>query len=97
MSTVGYAHNSSPMANQPINNHNTKEAVMSNSDVDATLTTIVTCDGRAGCADPVSMLDQAGFVYCTRHGMWRRTHEPCRKLRPAELRKLARGEQIARY
>lgn len=51
----------------------------------------------ANCADPVTMLDTAGFVYCTKHGTQRRQYEPCRKLRPHELNRLARGETIERY
>ncbi len=56
-----------------------------------------TCDGKAGCLEPVAMLDQKGYVYCTSHGLWRRGYQPCRKLTSSELNKLARGEQIARY
>ena len=57
----------------------------------------VVCDGREDCSDPVTHLDRDGFVYCTAHGAWRRQHQPCRKLRPHELRKLERGEALARY
>lgn len=55
------------------------------------------CDMTADCTEPVTHLDQDGFVYCTTHGLQRRCWQPCRKLRPAEVRKLERGEQIARY
>jgi len=55
------------------------------------------CDMRAGCEHDVTMLDQDGFVYCEAHGLARRRYQPCRKLRPAELHKLARGEQIRKY
>jgi hypothetical protein len=44
------------------------------------------------------MIDQDGYVYCEPHGMRRRNGgRPCRKLRPAEVRKLARGERITKY
>ena len=56
-----------------------------------------TCDMTKDCKQPVTHLDTAGYVYCTAHGLERRSYEPCRKLRPFELRRLARGEQIQRY
>jgi hypothetical protein len=49
------------------------------------------------CAEPITMLDQKGYVYCTEHGLSRRSYIPCRKLRPYELRRIERGEQIVRY
>jgi hypothetical protein len=49
------------------------------------------------CERPVSHLDQDGFVYCAAHGLARRGWQPCRKLRPYELRRLERGETITRY
>lgn len=55
------------------------------------------CDMQADCIEPVTHIDQDGFAYCTDHGLARRAYQPCRKLRPAELAKLARGEQIAKY
>jgi hypothetical protein len=55
------------------------------------------CDMKKDCPNPVTMIDTAGFAYCAEHGMDRRYYEPCRKLRPHELRKLQRGEQLARY
>ncbi len=56
-----------------------------------------TCDMVEGCKEPITMLDSAGFVYCTRHGLERRTYEPCRKLRPYELRAVLRGDMVKRY
>jgi hypothetical protein len=56
-----------------------------------------TCDMAHECPDPVTHIDQAGFVYCTRHGLQRRQYEPCRKLRPHEINRLARGEVVTRY
>lgn len=55
------------------------------------------CDMKSDCTEPVTMLDTAGFAYCTDHGLQRRCYEPCRKLRDWELRKLQRGEALARY
>ena len=56
-----------------------------------------TCDMKKDCPEPVTHLDTAGFVYCTKHGLERREYEPCRKLRPFELRRIARGEQVTHY
>jgi len=61
------------------------------------ITTMPTCDGEKGCEGQVTHLDTAGFVYCATHGAWRQRYEPCRKLRPHELNRLARGQQIEKY
>lgn len=55
------------------------------------------CEWSEECADPVTHLDNKGFVYCTGHGLERRGRRPCRKLRPHELRRLERGEPVKRY
>jgi hypothetical protein len=55
------------------------------------------CDMTAECDRPVTHLDQDGYVYCTDHGLSRRTWQPCRRLRGWELRRLERGETLARY
>lgn len=57
----------------------------------------LTCDMRDDCTEAVTMLDSAGFVYCTAHGLDRRTYEPCRKLRGWELRRILRGAALNRY
>jgi hypothetical protein len=57
----------------------------------------IQCDMDNDCTTPATMIDTAGFAYCEPHGMQRRQYEPCRKLRPYELRKLLRGEPLARY
>lgn len=57
----------------------------------------VGCQMRADCTDPVTHLDQNGFLYCTNHGLQRRASRPCRKLRPHELTRLKRGGQITKY
>ncbi len=56
-----------------------------------------TCDASKDCTTAVAMIDNSGFVYCAVHGMARRAHRPCRKLTPAESKKLSRGETIKRY
>ena len=57
----------------------------------------LTCDMREDCREPVTMVDASGFVYCADHGLYRRIHKPCRKLRGWELRRLARGVPLNRY
>ena len=55
------------------------------------------CQMDAGCTHAVTHLDQSGFLYCTNHGLQRRASRPCRKLRPHELARLKRGDQITKY
>lgn len=59
--------------------------------------TTLQCDMTAGCTEPVAMIDNSGFIYCERHGRHRRTFRPCRKLRPHELNRLRRGQQVTHY
>jgi hypothetical protein len=55
------------------------------------------CDMTKGCINAVTHIDTRGFVYCTTHGLQRRASEPCRKLRPWEIRRLERGVPLAHY
>lgn len=56
------------------------------------------CDMSFECTEPVTMLDDKGFAYCTGHGIDRKVYGyNCRKLRQHELRRLQRGEQITHY
>lgn len=56
------------------------------------------CDMTEDCAEPVTHIDPHGFIYCTEHGLSKRSYyHLCRKLRPHELRRLQRGEKVARY
>ena len=57
----------------------------------------LTCAMVNGCKSAVTYIDSSGFVYCTSHGLDRQMTERCRKLRPAELKKLQRGEALKRY
>ena len=59
--------------------------------------TLPSCDGWCEKTGEVAMIDQAGFAYCEPCGMTRRQYEPCRKLRPHELNRLRRGEQLTHY
>lgn len=59
--------------------------------------TVLRCDMATDCLSPVTMIDRKGYVYCAADGIERRFYVDCRKLRPHELRKLERGEQLARY
>jgi hypothetical protein len=50
------------------------------------------------CTEPVAKIDEKGYVYCAEDGADRKLYgHNVRKLRPHELRKLERGETIARY
>lgn len=55
------------------------------------------CDMVEDCVEPVTYIDDKGFVYCTPHGLDRQTYRRCRKLRLHELRRISRGEQVAHY
>lgn len=56
------------------------------------------CDMVSGCASPVTMLDNKGFIYCASHGLRRRSGGiPCRKLTSSEIKGLKRGEAVKRY
>jgi hypothetical protein len=59
--------------------------------------TALKCDMSTSCTAPVTMIDVKGYIYCTEHGLRRRTFQRTRKLRPHELRRLERGEPVARY
>ena len=58
---------------------------------------VPTCDMVRDCGDPVTHIDNKGFIYCTTHGIARRSWKPCRKLRAHEIRRLERGEQVTKY
>jgi hypothetical protein len=58
---------------------------------------IVRCEMDHHCNEPVTHLDNKGFVYCAKHGVARRSFTPCRKLLASEIRKLQRGEALKRY
>ncbi len=53
------------------------------------------CDMMEACAATVTHIDEKGFVYCTGHGDQRKAHRRCRKLRPAEIKKLTAGQTIS--
>jgi hypothetical protein len=55
------------------------------------------CDMENDCESPVTHIDDKGYAYCETHGLQRRYYRPCRKLRPHEVKKLQRGEALARY
>jgi hypothetical protein len=48
------------------------------------------CDMTHDCADPVSRIDRKGYVYCAKD-------QPCRRLRPHEIKKLAAGQPLPHY
>jgi hypothetical protein len=53
------------------------------------------CTMEKDCKNPVSMIDNKGFVYCAQHGAQRKSGGiPCRKLTSGEIKKLERDESI---
>jgi hypothetical protein len=55
----------------------------------------LTCDMVRGCANPVTHIDNKGWVYCEKHGPIRRMHgTPCRKMTAAEVKRLESGQTI---
>lgn len=56
----------------------------------------LTCDMEKGCAASVTMIDESGWTYCTRHGNQRKGAggKRCRLLSAAEKMKLIKGEPI---
>lgn len=52
------------------------------------------CDMTKTCAADVTYIDDKGFVYCTDHGLQRRSHRPCRRLQKFEIALLTAGKPI---
>lgn len=55
------------------------------------------CDMHEACSAPITHIDVKGFVYCGEGAVTRKQYQRCRKLTPAELKTLLRGEPIASY
>lgn len=55
------------------------------------------CEMRDDCQQPVTHIDNKGFIYCEEHGFQRRYYHPCRHLRPHELNRLRKGLQVEKY
>jgi hypothetical protein len=55
------------------------------------------CDMDRSCTEPVTHLEDKGYVYCTGHADCRRGLHRIRKLRPYEIRKLLQGDLLKRY
>jgi hypothetical protein len=63
--------------------------------MDTTVT--LTCDMEKDCKAPVTYIDIKGYVYCAAHGVQRQSYQRCRKLRPAELKRLQAGGTVSKY
>lgn len=57
----------------------------------------LTCDMTNDCHEPITHIDEKGYIYCRAHGIQRKTCCRCRQLQPAELNRLKRGEALQRY
>lgn len=57
------------------------------------------CEQTCNCTSEVTHIGNKGYIYCQRHAIERRQsgHENTRKLRPYEVKKLRRGEPVAKY
>lgn len=64
---------------------------------------VLTCDGpigksdRSSCAEPVTHIDEKGYVYCRDCGNDRKQSHRCRKLTAGELKQLRAGKPLANY
>jgi hypothetical protein len=58
---------------------------------------VLKCDMLRTCEAPVTHIDDKGFIYCASHGQDRKAHCRCRKLKPAEIKKLKLGGTVERY
>lgn len=60
----------------------------------------VRCDGWCdNVHDGITHIDESGFAYCAPCGRIRQDSKwkRCRKLRPHELQRILRGQQLAHY
>lgn len=56
------------------------------------------CDMDHECRTEVAMIEAGGWVYCVAHGVYRRSGgRRVRMLRPHELNRLRRGQQLTSY
>jgi hypothetical protein len=59
---------------------------------------MIQCDYEQACTDGAMYISSKGFAYCANHAPARNDpYVRCRKLRPHEMRRLERGETLARY
>jgi hypothetical protein len=63
----------------------------------ATPAVALRCDMTRDCDAPVAYVDIKGYVFCAKHGIARRCSQRCRKLTPAERRRLERGDALKAY
>lgn len=55
------------------------------------------CDMSHDCTRTVTHVEEKGWVYCAEHGIARRTHRRCRRLRPWEVLMLRKGQPLPSY
>jgi hypothetical protein len=57
---------------------------------------VIECShARSGCKDPVTHIDNKGFIYCAKHGKDRQAVRACREIRAWELRVLRAGGALS--
>lgn len=57
----------------------------------------LSCDMKCSCKEPITHIDNKGFIYCQSHGEQRKYSVPCRKLTKKELETLKSGQPIKSY
>lgn len=61
-------------------------------------TRVLKCDMRDQCTEPITHIDEKGFIYCRHHGIARReSGYRCRQLRGFELNRIKAGNPVERY
>lgn len=55
------------------------------------------CDMTKECGEPITHLDERGFIYCARHGKQRQMSMRCRKLNEKELAFIKEEKPLASY
>lgn len=56
------------------------------------------CEMKRDCVQPVTHIEEKGFIYCKEHGVQRRYYgRRCRALRPWELAMLRQGLVLPSY
>lgn len=55
------------------------------------------CDMAGECSEPVTHIDEKGYVFCKPHGLIRKHTHRCRQLKPKEQKLLRGSMPLERY
>ena len=54
--------------------------------------------GQKYCQEPITHIDEKGFIYCAQHGKWRKeSGRRCRKMTSKELKFIHAGKPLEKY